>query len=452
MEINKKSRRQLRLQGFTFALLFLVVAGLIAWLSTKYHFEADWTAAGRHTLTEASVGVLKRIKGPVTITAFARDADTQISRRAISEFVERYQRHKPDLTLEFVNPDLHPDKVRENNIQMEGELVLAYEGRRENVQSPTEENLSNALQRLARRGERRLLFLQGHGERKGDGQANHDLGIWGDQLTKKGFTLGDVNLTQNPQIPAETAILIITAPQVDLLPGEIQTVRDYVSKGGNLLWLADPGDLHGLKALADDLGVRFHPGMIVDPSAAMLRIDNPTVTVVGSYAMQGATEGFDKITVFPMASALEGPGQGSWQASPLMRTEPRAWSESSREPRFDAGADAPGPLTIGIALDRQVKGQENAAVRSQRAIVVGDGDFLSNSFVGNGGNLELGIRLVNWLSHEDDFINIPARAAPDVQLEMTRTLSIIIGFGFLLVLPGTLLGYGIYIWMKRRKR
>lgn len=452
MELNKKSRRQLRLQGYVFAVLFLTAVGLLAWLSTRYHLQADWTASGRHTLADASVELLATLEDPVTVTAFARDSELTASRRAITDFVARYQRHGPQMTLNFVNPDLKPAKVREYGVSMEGEMVLEYQGRRENVQRLSEEEFTNALQRLARSGERRLVFLQGHGERKARGQANHDLGSFGRQLESKGFVLGDMNLAETA-IPDDTAVLVIACPQVNLLPGEAQRLHRFVDEGGNLLWLLEPGELRGLDPLAAALGIEVQPGMVVDPTTQVLGIGDPTFAVVADYPLHTATDGLDSLTLFPTAAGLKVNAAEPWSVSPLLRTVARSWSETGAlegAVAFDPGEDVAGPLQVGVALTRE-RGEGDTR-RTQRIVVIGDGDFLSNAFVGNGANLDLGNRLVNWLSHDDAFIDIPPRAAPDVSLTISPILSFFMGAGFLLIVPGALLGGGLTLWFRRRRR
>ncbi|QKQ25769.1 hypothetical protein HUE57_05325 [Candidatus Reidiella endopervernicosa] len=94
----------------------------------------------------------------------------------------------------------------------------------------------------------------------------------------------------------------------------------------------------------------------------------------------------------------------------------------------------------------------NGETTNQRAIVIGDGDFLSNSYLGNGGNLDLGLAMVEWLSHDDALITIRSRTASDTTLELSNTAMAVIGVGFLLVVPVGLLGVGLGIWLKRRKR
>lgn len=453
MELNRKSKRRLRLQGYVFTVLFLVAIGLVAWLSTRYHVQADWTASGRHTLAEASVALLATLDEPIAVTAFARESELTASRRAIADFIARYQRHHARLDLRFVNPDLHPDKVRDHGVTMEGEMVVAYEGRRENVQALSEEAFTNALQRLARSAERRFLFLQGHGERKPRGRANHDLGSFGQQLEHKGFLLDRVNLAETPSIPTETTAVVIASPQVNLLPGEVRILRDHVAAGGNLLWFLEPGEWRGLEPLAALLGLTLHEGVVVDPTTQVLGIGNATFAVVADYPLHTATEGLDSLTLFPTAAGLRADPAQEWSVSPLLRTVARSWSETGTlegAVSFDKDSDLAGPLDLGLAFTRELGDGDTR--RTQRVVVIGDGDFLSNAFVGNGANLDLGNRLVNWLSHDDAFINIPPRAAPDVALTLTPTLSVIMAAGFLLLIPGALIAAGLTLWLRRRDR
>ena len=44
MEITRHSRLLLRLQTWIFIVLFIGGMGLLAWLSTQYVYQADWTA------------------------------------------------------------------------------------------------------------------------------------------------------------------------------------------------------------------------------------------------------------------------------------------------------------------------------------------------------------------------------------------------------------------------
>jgi len=129
--------------------------------------------------------------------------------------------------------------------------------------------------------------------------------------------------------------------------------------------------------------------------------------------------------------------------------------------RLEAGKDLQGPLEIGFVLERPR--EETAPPRDavapgapagprQRVVVMGDGDFLSNTYLGNAGNLDLGLNLINWLASDDLLIAVPAKTAPDTSLVLSEIAATVIGFGFLLVLPLALAGIGGFIWYRRRKR
>ena len=76
---------------------------------------------------------------------------------------------------------------------------------------------------------------------------------------------------------------------------------------------------------------------------------------------------------------------------------------------FDKGRDVPGPVNIAVALERNVND------RTQRVVVVGNGSFLANTFLGNGGNLDLGVNMINWLAGDDALIAIQPRPSPRQQ-------------------------------------
>jgi hypothetical protein len=455
MEITPKSRFWLRAQGIAFVVLFLALIGTLAWLSTRYTHQADWTASGRNTLTEDSRKLLAEMADPIRITAFVRDNNPV--RKSIEDLVARYQRVKPDMALDFVNPDTDPDQVRELGIGFDGELLLRYQGRSEKVQQLTEQQLTNALLRLARQGERWILFLAGHGERDPLGTANHDLGQFGRELRRMGLQAQTLNLTQSPAIPDNAQLLVIASPQTTFLPGEVRLIRDHIQHGGNLLWLAEPGERMGLAALAEDLGLEFLPGRVVDATTSLFDIENPEFVLIPEYPLHPVTRELRSISLFPGAVALEARTETPWVADSLLTTLERTWTELGElegDIRYDPGTDErPGPLDIGIAFTREDRGQNpDGEPRQQRLVVIGDGDFLSNQFLGNGANLDLGINLIRWLSHDDAFIAIRPRSAPDTQLQLGRGAQATIAFGFLFILPALLLASGLVIWLRRRSR
>jgi ABC-type uncharacterized transport system involved in gliding motility auxiliary subunit len=149
----------------------------------------------------------------------------------------------------------------------------------------------------------------------------------------------------------------------------------------------------------------------------------------------------------------------NWQTEVLFNSYGKSWSETggvTEEMKFDSTTgDIAGPVTLAVALHRteQSAGESTAAKnQTQRVVVVGDSDFLSDSYIGAGANLNLGLNIFNWLIGDDDFISIEVKPSPDTKLELDDTQLAIIGFGFFLVLPLLLLIAGFIIWRKRKKQ
>lgn len=460
-----------RLVNALFVALFLAAIGLLQWLSQQYHLRIDLTGTGRHTLAPASVAAVERLAGPLTVTLYASERSE--ARRVVRELVERYRRHKPDITLEIVDPDTAPERVREAGVRHDGEVVLRYGEAREQLQ-PTrldEETFTNALTRLGHRGERWVVFVTGHGERSPDRQANFDLSVFAAQLRSRGFKTRTLALAEIPQVPRNTAVLVIAGPRTRWLPGELKAVEAYLDEGGSLMWLHDPGPLHGLERLAERLGVEFLPGVIVDPASQTLT-GNPTAVVIASYGNHPVVRGFTDVTLFPHTAAMRFKPPAGWEGRGFIDTRADAWVETGPlEGRiaFDKGRDIRGPVTLAVALSRQLDnpsstdgGQVAAAAkakasaaparREQRVAVLGDGDFLSNTFLGNGGNLDLGLSLMNWLAQDDAYVSIPVKVAHDRELKLSRAAQIAIGAGFLVMLPLVLAGAGVAVWLRRRRR
>jgi hypothetical protein len=291
------------------------------------------------------------------------------------------------------------------------------------------------------------FYLDGHGERKLDGMANHDLGDFGRKLEAKGFKTASLNLTLAQDVPDNASLLMIASPQVDLMPGEVEKLKKFLERGGNLLWLIDQEPLHGLQPLSEMLGLVLTPGTVVDPAAQQLNA-SPTIALGAVYGRHPATLGFNLITAFPYARTIGFSEGKAWQTTSLIEVAPQGWVETGKldgTMAYDKNRDTPGPATIAIALERSVED------RSQRVIVVGNGGFLSNTYLGNGGNLDLGLNLFNWLAGDDSLITIPTKAAQDTSLNLSKSAAAVIAIGFLIALPLAFIAIGIGIGWRRRK-
>jgi ABC-type uncharacterized transport system involved in gliding motility auxiliary subunit len=470
MEITNKTRRQLRFQAWTFIILFLTVMGLLGWLSTRYNKDLDWTATGRNTLSKASVTVLDKLKDPIKITSYASGGELGPAHTRVRELLKRYQKVSNKIQLHFVDPMTNPDETRKLGIRIDGEMIVEYQGRTEHVSNFTEEDLTNALQRLLRNAERKIVFITGHGERNPLGHANADLGAFFEAVQSKGFKVSTLNLTTALVIPPDTSVLVIASPQLDYLPGEVDAIKRYVDNGGSLWWMQEPKSNAHLKALADALHLKFMNGVIVDLDIRLLGVNDPTI-IMGQYLPHPITKDFNVLTLYPRVTGIDYEAKDNWKVTPFLESVNRSWLETGELKgtiRFDQGVDVKGPVKFAIAMTRKVNDDKQANAKAendkagkqppeentktQRVVVMGDGDFISNAYLGNQGNQQMGDNILNWLTHDDNFINIPEPKAPGSQLAVKENTMITLGALYLAIIPLLLLGGGLFIWLRRRKR
>lgn len=452
------------LRNLLFVVVLISVAAGLSYLANRYHVQRDVTYNTINSLEPGSIEVLKQLDGPVTITVYATEQDARLGdiRKIIRNFLSLYQRYKSDIELVFVDPSNDEEKARAAQIRFNGEMVVEYAGRSEHLTKINEPILTGTLLRLAHTREQVVMYLDGHGERKLDGIANHDLGSpFGAKLKQNGFQLGSLNLALAQEVPGNVSVLVITQPQLKLMPGEVDKLLRYIDRGGNLLWLIDAEPLRGLERLAEKLELQLPPGIVIDPAAAGMNAPS-TWSLGATYPPHAITRNFNLITAFPFARPLiwnenttdssgspMDPNQSKdWQRNVLVEVAARGWvsrKKPGEKPRFDKQHDIPGPAVIAMALQRHIND------RDQRIVVVGNGAFLANSYAGNGGNVDLGVNMVNWLASEEHLITLQPRAAKDSNLVLSKTQLGLISGTFLLGLPLLLIGVGIFIWRKRRR-
>jgi ABC-type uncharacterized transport system involved in gliding motility auxiliary subunit len=466
------------LHNIAFIALLCLAAITLYQLAARHPRQWDFTQSGSNTLESGSVDVLQQMQGEIKLTVYAtsQDANQGDMHKLIRDFVALYQRYKPDISLAFIDPVKQPEEARRVNIQANGEMLVQYGGRVEHLTVLSEQALTSALLRLAHSKDKLLMYLDGHGERKLEGIANHDLGEFGKRLQQNGYRVSSLNLTIAQDVPANASMLLITHPQIDLLPGEVDKLLRYVARGGNLLWLVDAEPLHGLEPLAEKLGLLLTSGIVIDPAAEEMRAPANWALAAG-YPPHPVTRNFNLITVFPFSRALGLEENETWQRTTLVEAAPRGWvssrtapiissptdipattgalDEPSRSPatgtpgktsqlHFDKSRDVPGPAIIALALQRDVND------RDQRIVVVGGGSFLANAYSGNGGNLDLGLNMVNWLAFEEKLIIPQPRSVKDSTINLSKTRLAVISAGFVLVLPAILLLVGGGLWWRRR--
>ncbi len=209
-------------------------------------------------------------------------------------------------------------------------------------------------------------------------------------LEQRGLRALPLIFAQVGQVPQNTDLVVLASPLASVGSGAVQALLDYVARGGNLLWLTEPDTATWASSRGAGAGHRRagrHAGRRWRRGAGL---KDPRVVAVGTYPPHAITDGFALTNVFPQVAPLAKVAAQGWD---IRRSSSRAAElESAAADRPAEHVDHPvrrrrrrteGAAGFRLCIDPAVA---QPGQREQRVVVIGDGDFLSNSFLGNAGN------------------------------------------------------------------
>lgn len=447
------NKHTLRTTGTTFAysLAIFLTALTLLWINTHTTWQSDWSHASRNTLSDASQKLLSQLDGPLIIEAYF-DSTAQ-TRAQVRRFAKRYQRFKTDTYLKFIDTQLNEQELKRQGFSRLGQVKITYGDKQQLITRLHETSFTSALFRLIRVEPSWVVALQGHGERNPLDDENNGLSKLSNELKKVGVNVQSLNLLEHHLIPDNTKVLLIAGARNQILPGELQLITDYLENGGNLLWLREPSLTSHYTQLDNALGLQKIPGVVIDANVKLrnvLGIKHPAVVPVLQYPAHPISEDVKSHSLFPFSSAYTINQSSDWVTQPFIQSLERSWAEvgdltDAKLAYEKDNGDTHGPLNIGVSLQRKIKDE------IQRVVVVGDADFLTNAYIGNGANLTLGVNIVNWLTQDERLISIIPRAAPDQRLELDNTNIIVIATLLFIVIPVFLIATGLIIYWRRNR-
>jgi ABC-type uncharacterized transport system involved in gliding motility auxiliary subunit len=439
----------------------LVIVGVLAaanFLANRYNKSYDSTKNKRYSLSDQTDKVVKNLKQDVTITYFDRATDFERAR----DLLGRYRNLSSRLKVEYIDPVKFPTKARAMGVRNEGTIFVQAGNKREEAKSLTEEEITGALIRALKTGERNACVVSGSGERSLDDSARGGLSTMKQALEKNNYTTRTISLIDKPDVPKDCTVLIIAGPKKDYTDPEVNAIKTYVENGGRALVMIDPplnmgreetGDNPALTNLLAGWGVTPGKDLALDVSGLGqlfgLGPEAPLVTAYESQPIVREMKG--TATVFPIARSLDVKSGSNTSVEKLFATSADSYATSnlsSPEVRIDPKKDKKGPLTLAAA-GSYTGGKQGA---QGRFVVVGTSTWATNSFLGarSVGNRDLFLNMMNWLSSDEDLISIRPKEPEDQAFTMTNAQRNIVWYWSIIVLPVAVILSGGMVWWKRR--
>lgn len=444
-------------------LLILVLAVAVTLLSDRHYFRWDVTASGEHTLSDKTLQALKTIQEPVKAIAFVKEPSEEASN--VKKLLASYEYHLKGLSFEMVDPDRNPALTRQYDIKALNTVILEGFGQSQTVKTPDEESLTNALVRLSKGRTEKVYWVMGHGERPFKSTAQESLASIHQNLSNQNYEFEELTLAQK-DIPSDAALVVVAAPEKDLFPEEVASLKRFLNKGGSLLIFLEPYQDGGLKEFLREYGVVMSSDMVVDKMSRVMGGDFLLPMIV-TYGNHEITKNFRLLSFFSLARSVEvdkGVKKKGLTLTNLALTSQESWSETDRDAlnqgkaRLDA-EDRQGPLSLAVIVEldpKEAKGEEgkeeDKITGEGKLAVFGDADFASNKFVSLAGNSELMINTMNYLVGRKDLITIPEKERPADHLMLSRNQGLMLFWIPVVGIPLLVIVLGVVVWRKRRSR
>jgi len=442
-------------QAAIYTLIIIGILGLINFLAQRYNKSFDATANKKYTLSDQTAKVVKNLQGDLTIQYWDRPSGFPNA----EDLFNRYKSLSPKVNVQYEDVDKKRTEAIAAGVKNPLPNIFVKVGNKtETAKSLTEEEVTGAMVRALKGGDRTVCFTSGYGEASTtDTQAGEGLGNVKDLTEKNNYKTKVVSMLPKPEIPLDCTILVVAGPKRDLLPPAVDAIKNYVENGGRALILLDPplkfrseiDDNNALVSVLDSWGVKLHKDLVLDLSGVGqlfgLGPEFPLVTKYEDHAI--VREMKDLPTGFPIVRSMEVTKGDKTTVSPLFSTtDDSVATEDLKNPQVNVKAAKPGARVLAVA-GTYTTGKENG---NGRFVVVGTSRWIGNGFLNFNGNRDLYMNMLNWLSSDEDLISIRPKDPEDRRLNMNPRQATMLFYGSVVVIPLAIIVAGVGVWWKRR--
>jgi ABC-type uncharacterized transport system involved in gliding motility auxiliary subunit len=431
------------------ALALAVLVGIVVVnvLAQRSGGTLDLTEGNRLTLRPETRSILRRVEDPLTIVAFVR-ADSA-SGRDVAALLARYDDADRHVDAEVVDPDAEPGRARRLGITQFGTAVLRYRGRRVDISTITEVELTSAVLRLVRGKVPTTCFVTGHGEPAIDDDAPDGFSSFAALARRNGFVPAARNIGVDGLDGCD--LVVLAGPRVPLAAAEVTALRSLLDHDGKLMVLADSFSKADVNPVLDGWGITFLGGVLLDRSSNFGNdLSTPVVTDFPSASQ--VVEDVPSLLA-PASGGLAVPDpqpRDGLTVSVLARSS--SDSVLAADPEDTSKGGLGGPVALAAAADlSQVRG-DPPAVHRTRLLVVADVALAGNSTLQALGNAKLLANGLSWLARDEVLLTVGTATpgAHPLTTDVARRRAAFVVT--VLVVPlGLLLTGSLVVWRRRRR-
>jgi len=445
--------RQTKFAAYTavYVLIVVAVVGVLNFLANRYNKTYDTTSSKQFTLSDQTEKIAKNLKQDVSISYW--DQPTQF--QAAHDLLDRYKNLSPKIDIRYEDLEKNITKARAAGVTRRGAVLVQTAGRTQEAKSLSEEEVTGALVRAMKTGDKLACFAEGAGEHTLEDAERTGYGQLKTLIEGNNYKTQSINLLQKPEIPKDCTMVIVGGPSRDYLQPSVDTLKNYVENGGKAIIMLDPPlkfakqNIDENAALAGVLatwGVTPDKDLVLDTSGVgQLYGLGPEIALVSTYSTHPIVGAMKRLASgFPIARSLQIKNGDKTTVEKLFESTDDAFATSnlaSAEIKPSA-SDKKGPFILGAAGTFSAGGG--------RFVAVGSSSWVANSYLRLAGNRDLFLNMMNWLSADEDLISIRPKEPEDRRLTMTANQMRLAFYSSVLAIPLLILASGLSVWWKRR--
>lgn len=464
--------------------LFFMASLLVLFMIVQRHpYTYDATQSKVHSLSTITTNFLRqRLDQPINVTAFVSDADKESAAHILRE----YARHSRQFTYEIRDPFRDVALARRFGNVLPGDVFVEAQtsgtqalGRVVHVARLTEEELTNAIVQILRGKDVVLYFLTGHGElaleedRAGAMFAGRRVSTMNaaelaNQLQRTHMKTLPLSLPQRTRVPSDATAIVCAAPRTDISKAEMEILREYLSGGGNAIFLLNPDvpqvggeprlPLRNLAEVLEEFGVLLPNEMVLMPlqqtgdifsfpvqyaEHRLTRDLNPAEPLVMTHTRpvllsQSPPANIQGVSV--MMSPAESVRVPMEQLAKAYVTRQKL---SIKPEQKDFAMHS-----VGLALTHQPPGAAEEA--AGRIAVFGNGNFVSSQVLDQQAWL-LFLNTVNWISNAGEVIAIPSSKIQNNPVILKPSERQFLFLLLVIIVPGIIAFFGLGYSFARRE-
>ncbi len=448
----------------------IAIAVVVNLLVNATGMKFDLTPNKLYTIGDKTKEVLKDLNKDVTIYGLFDESKINTEYDKVVEFLNQYDKYDK-INVEYIDPDKNPSFINEldpDNVKQiqKGDFIVksgdkfkqlttsdlfAQEFDQQTFQyrvtgSTAEQAFTGAIKYVSADTTPAVYFTEGHSEK----DYTTEYKYLSQTLERNNFDVKGINISTVDKIPEDAQMLIIIDPKTDITEDERQKIDDYFTNGGNAIFLFDSPssavELTRFEEVLEKYNISLDYDIVAENDQNMFIKGQPSQLIpeIVSNSINSAldTDKF-KMLLSKSRSVNILKNTKDWlESTSLIRTSDKAVGQQVDK----SVQDIEGVMDLAVAVEN--KGGKAVS----KIIVMGDSDFISDSMIENQtqNGLYFFFNSLSWIYQMKDDVYIAAKTYETKTLEMTALQSNLTALSVVIVLPLLILGFGIYVWMRRR--